>query len=370
MCLTLNDILCGVAMMLSTFIQCGTFRTNLTNCAFLLVVVIISQLSMLYNLLSICIYRFVFTVCIDRLRIGWKTKMSVIQIVVILTFCCLYCCIPFIIWAKEDLDISGCNLLSLFGENSRNVYAYFGCGLLLPLAVLNIFYCVTSSVVRRNIVNKNKIPVHKRCERCKTVLTTRTSYSFKTGDRRDEIEIQEILDSNSDKRVCIKCITASSDQSISKRVVSLNHLRPNLRGCESKSGRQVEHVVESMLNENITCLKTHGRDALDKSKDTAIKESGINRRANKDIQRQCLILIGVILMGINITTWPAVIISVIEAVMPSWIFPRFVTQGTMWLIFNNSLFNPWIYTVQSAEFRDALKEMFKQICKARHPNSK
>ena len=279
-CLTLNDILCGVAMMLSTFLQQAAFRTNPTNCAIVLVILITSQLSMLYNVLSICIYRFVFTMC-DRLRIGWKTKMSVFQVSAVLTLCSLYCTIPFVIWRKKDLVISECNPLSFFGENSRNVYVYFCSGLLLPLMLLNVLYCVTFAVVRRNIDNRNKIPVHKRCNRCRSVLTNGIRHSLK-DKIREKNEIQEILDSNLDTGLCIKCIAANCKQSPEAHAVTFKHSRHNL--CDYKDEGRQDHTSIATFDEKNTYSKTNRRVALNKLIKPNIKADGIKRRANKDVQ--------------------------------------------------------------------------------------
>ena len=153
-CLTLNDILCGIAMMFATFIQSDVLHQDRTLCIFLMFLCQISQMCMLLNVLSICVYRFTLIACADKFRFGWKVWMSVVQISVTFVFSCVYCTIPFLAWSRKELVRVGCDMVNVFGENLNKAYVFVCSGLLLPLLLLNLLYLVTILLLRQ--VNKNK----------------------------------------------------------------------------------------------------------------------------------------------------------------------------------------------------------------------
>ena len=95
--LTTNDIFVSFTLFLWSFIKSVSFNENTVGCAFLAVIVLVSQMAFLFNVLSISIYRLMFLVCTDRFRFGWKPKTTVIQMTSTYTLCILYVIIPIIV---------------------------------------------------------------------------------------------------------------------------------------------------------------------------------------------------------------------------------------------------------------------------------
>ena len=84
--------------------------------------------------------------------------------------------------------------------------------------------------------------------------------------------------------------------------------------------------------------------------------SELSRNYKSSYQRQSLCLIGLILLLIDVSIIPAIIVRSIP--VPISITVRFAFGL---LMFNNSLVNPWVYALQSKDFRTALKDNIRKI---------
>ena len=155
--LTTNDIFVSFTLFLWSFIKSDSFNKNIVGCAFLAVIVLVSQMAFLFNILSICVYRLMFLVCTDRFRFGWKPKTTVIQITSIYTLCLLYVIIPIAVWGNRDISIDNCSSEKLFELNGKQkAHMFIGTGLFLPLIVLNILYGVTFHLLRGHLRRKRR----------------------------------------------------------------------------------------------------------------------------------------------------------------------------------------------------------------------
>ena len=357
-CLTLNDILCGITMMFATFIQSDALNQSRTLCIFLLFLVQISQMSMMLNVLSICIYRLILIVCADKLRFGWKIWMSVVQIAVTFVFSCVYCSISFLAWARRKFARNGCDVVNVFGDNMNKAYFFVFGGLLLPLLMLNIMYVVTILLLRRMKKRNSSKCLRKLCSR--KFMTDSSRSSRKSTNNKGAgydgsmVERQDQQANNATRDTDI-CEWASPIQVTNQNLKSFKHssmetakLQPQVRKTDENLGDL------NASNDDIA-------EAIFMKQETHNKNTKSKKQLRNNDHRQCLVLIGVILAGINITTWPAVIISGIEGLSPTPVFPRAVTQVLFWLVFNNSLINPWLYTAQSSEFRAAVRRFWEYL---------
>ena len=90
-CLNINDIFVGLAMFLLSFISNDVFN-NVNMCTILWVCVILCQLSFMYNVFGICLYRYLFISHTGRFRFAWKSTMTVIQLCVCFVIAIIYSC--------------------------------------------------------------------------------------------------------------------------------------------------------------------------------------------------------------------------------------------------------------------------------------
>ena len=395
-CLNINDILVGISLLLLSFINAEVFNKSLKGCALLMVVVVIPQLTLPYNVLSICVYRFTFLIFSDKRRFGWKTKMTVFQIVGIHLFSAVYTIVPFIIWTTDDHIISNCSPVNVFGPNRGKAFGFIGAGILLPLIVLNILYCVTFQILRRHMMKRLRILRHtenvtKTLHQSDVVSTSGEAVEC----HRTSVQLYRPYPGTSDILSSKLCHTKS------------RHVRfaGNLRGCESDCNYDNETDVDNRKdirktvykeirqlqikgNENNACLterngkynqtlenieKLRSRDstpsvACNNLLKTDLKlKCGSSRKLNcpikrsivyqrNDYQRQSLVLIGIILLLIDVTTFPSVFVRIIPgnaSVMVNYIFAL--------LTMNNSLFNPWVYALHCNDFRAALRDNIRKV---------
>ena len=159
--LTLNDIYVSLTLFLWSFVKSDSFNKNVIGCAFLAVIVLVSQMAFLFNVLSICVYRLMFLVCTDRYRFGWKPKTTVIQVTSIYSMCFLYVVIPIAVWGNRNITIENCLSESLFEPTGRRkAHIFIGTGLFLPLIVLNVLYGVTFHILRGHLRRRQRSGHH------------------------------------------------------------------------------------------------------------------------------------------------------------------------------------------------------------------
>ena len=85
-------------------------------------------------------------------------------------------------------------------------------------------------------------------------------------------------------------------------------------------------------------------------------------RKTSDSQKQSINLIGVILLVLNLTVLLPASIK-LAAVLGSFNISSTETELLFIFMMNNALLNPWIYTLQSTDFRLAVKDNWLRICK-------
>ena len=179
--LTINDLFVSLSLFLWSFINDENFDKSLIGCALLMTFVLVSQMALLFNVLSICIYRLMFLVCTDRFRFGWKPKTTVIQVAAIYTFCLMYIIIPLVIWGKRDIHIEECSAESLFETGKQPVFIFIGTGLFLPLVVLNVLYGFTFHLLRRHLRKRHRSGHSYR----KSKISSKSSSGLQHSNRAD-----------------------------------------------------------------------------------------------------------------------------------------------------------------------------------------
>ena len=331
-CLCLNDILCGIAMMLISFIDADLFKYNLIGCSVLMTFALSSQLSMLYNIFVICLYRFIFVSCFDRLRFGWRAKMSIYQITGAFTASTTYTALPFMVWSNNNHYITGCSGPSVFQNNEWKAFAFIACGFVLPLIIVNILYCVTFVKLRQHL--RKRIYFMRRQANYRICSVNEENIVKKQDKQLTKVKNLDI--SRSRENCVFDMNQINSTQKVAKESC-----------CERFSTNSVPGVMQQ---EKVLLELPPDEMELNEHKNVSDKY----KHTHRGTQLQCLTLIGLILLLINITTWPAVISSVVEATT-SFKLPLNLKRLVYWLIFNNALINPWLYSLQSSEFRASLK---------------
>ena len=395
-CLNINDLFVGAAMFLLSYVNNELFNNNRNGCYVLMAVVIISQLALLYNLLSICVYRFMFLVCTDRFRFGWKTKLTIFQIIFVYLFCTVYTIIPITLWPRQTQVILKCAAQPAFGNNTGKVFIFISAGLFIPLIILNILYCVTFYKLRRNLRQrlllsygtvKSKL-LHSRglfIQRRKRHWNVRISelkcYPEKSlilqrnFSRQQSKIVQVRRDNKTDQPIeetqPFKIDEHGGQQSFTGFQV------PELFPCgnNSDSGkpvdgqRNISQITSTKCSKQGVVVETSNEiDQPDSNLRkhplktcNSTKACVVFTKSKASNQRQILTLIGVILLLINITVLLPAVIKLLTIVIPSWKIPEIAGHFLNVIIMNNALINHWVYAIQSKEFRAALKDIKSKV---------
>ena len=78
-CLNINDIFSGLLMLLISYLR-YTLKNKPTLCSILWSIMLINEMTFLYNVLGVCLYRLLFLRHSGQCRFGWKTKTTIVQV--------------------------------------------------------------------------------------------------------------------------------------------------------------------------------------------------------------------------------------------------------------------------------------------------
>ena len=365
--LTFNDLFASVALFILSFINYDIFSKNIYGCFFLIVLILVSQMGLLFTVLSVCVYRFMFLVCSDRYRFGWTTKMTVIQIVGVYSFCTMYQVTALALWGNLNLD--KCTAVTVFGDGKQKAFVFIGAGLILPLIFVNVLYCVTFHLLRRHMSKRayfEQVTAYSRNLGAHDLKKSENEKMDIEEDCVDEIQITHnygnpcsdlshesfpLEQFNEDSKPAGTNILKSQlhhKDSFEKKRSHFNTKLVNIPENEHMAGYTVAAEDNRYINQNLRGCSVNWLG-------TAAKRS--NQPAQSpanDLQKQSLCLIGLILLLIDLTTLPTVVYLITEKAFPPESLPRTVKVFFCVLVLNNSLLNPWVYAIQCQDFRSAL----------------
>ena len=408
--LNINDIFVGLTMIMLSFINNEVFN-NLNACTVLWVCVMASQLSFMYNVLGICVYRFLFILHAGRHRFAWKSNMTGIQLFTCFVIAILYSSGAFFILAKPGDTLAGCAIDDLLGKNIQIVGIYLSIGLLAPLlctdALYLILFCKIRGVSKRqssqysnsrnkligkcdqlryenqNTLFDENIPTQSDCHCQSRATSDINSINAEEWTSRGE--------KNRSKWTKLKMHTCKKDefQNVSKDCnydkIGQNHkaicfkgskckCTESKYGCKYAGSSESKHTTRHETNHPIiekevawNHLGTPEANQRNvKLADGLIMRTYFNRvnifygGRSRDNQKQSIHLIGVILVVLNLTVFLPTCIK-LAAVLVPFNLSSMETELLFILMMNNALLNPWVYTLQSTDFRRAVKDNWLKI---------
>ena len=325
--------------------------------------------------------------------------MSYAQIVVIYMFCAIYWTIAFTVWSSPEPNITVCDANSVFGNGESKLYLFGVFGVFLPLLLVNVLYTVTFSILKYRLSIWAAVFRHRgKPRRDETRLVRK--YTARLRSKPSEHP-------GTDVAACRRNLTANpaaNSKSITACKISERTLQEedclippigqatkekedgtivSIRGCQT-SDRQTTVSVESpeknRRNHNYGRLQTsfiENQKLQNKTDEPEICDKPVDKHSMECVfsyayqhagpgrHRESLILIGLILALINITTWPILIISTKDSISSDEESRDAIYLGLC--IFSlNSLFNLCVYAMQSKEFRAALFENVRRLCCKQH----
>ena len=407
--LNINDIFVGLTMIMLSFINNEVFN-NLSACTVLWVCVIASQLSFMYNVLGICVYRFLFILHAGRHRFAWKSNMTGIQLFTCFVIAIVYSSGAFIL-AKPGDTLAGCAIDDLLGKNIKVVGIYLSIGLLAPLICTDALYLILFCKIRgvskrqssqysdsrnkpidkcdqlryenRNALFDENIPTQSDCQ-CQSRATSDIN-SINTEEWTSRREKNRSKWTSLKMHICNK----NEFQNVSKACycdkIGHNHkaicfkgamcrCTESKYGCKYASSSESKNAKRHETNHRIIEKEVDGNDLNapranqrnGKLTDGLIKRTYVNRvnivygGRSRDNQKQSIHLIGVILIVLNLTVFLPTCIK-LAAVLVPFNLSSMETELLFMLMMNNALLNPWVYTLQSTDFRRAVKDNWLKI---------
>ena len=331
----------------------------------------------------------------DRLRFAWNTKMTLLQMIGIYLFSIMYSVIPFVVWVEGNERFSDCSHISTLGKNSKKIFAFLGVGLFLPTFILNILYFATlcklrkqwrkrmrflrqkdsfvkekSSAKMSDVFHINQQRRNQRGEKIKFCDSPKLRTQgilildpLRSLDHCDSLDISPTIDDTKPSEVNVssslicQCETNDINETLSGLPDAITSFEPTDLNTAAHPGVVPPSAKATALPkfEN-TNFRINPDPYSTRREDTPKRPSQLNRGYKSDYQRQSLCLIGLILLLIDVSIFPAIIVRSIPVSISLTV--RFTLTL---LVFNNSLVNPWIYALQSKDFRRALKDNIVKI---------
>ena len=138
--LVLSDLLCSIIMIpRAIFVQLNIPQKTYEMCAILNFTVVTTQIISFYQVLSLCIHRYMVIRKVhlqsgnDKYRYGIES--CVIWIVVI-----LLCVPPYYFWGRHGDVLVGCSFIHLFKPSDRPPWVYILVSLCIPWILTNAVY--------------------------------------------------------------------------------------------------------------------------------------------------------------------------------------------------------------------------------------
>ena len=305
LCLNIHDLFTGTLILLLSFLR-STLSDEL--CSILRLVITINELTFLCNILGICIYRLLFLIKSGRFRYGWTAKTTLIQITLSLVICTIYSGVPHILGWKANRNLVECSITELFGTNLQKYGLYMGVGFGLPLIGTDILYAILLFKLQKIFKRRQEY-----LEETDTDVSPASIYIWKKNVRSQR---NAILNQTPKAHSAVKLI-----QNDSIRLEPFKDIPVGTR----------KHKTKRVL--------VYGGEG-------------------RDNQKRCIYLIGTILLLLNLSVTLPVGVHLIAIFETSVQLSKVLFQLMILIPMNNSLFNPWMYALQSQAFRQALKENF------------
>ena len=391
-CVNISDILMGIASFVWSFIESDIFSKNIYACSFMVVTILSSWISLMYNIMCACVHRIILKFGGDKMRFGWRTKMTLYQVTGVFIFSVLYMMVPFVLWLPTEQQMTSCEPEQLFGQNLEKAYVFIGIGALTPLLPANISYgCLT--YLKQTNAKQMSQPVHMiKCE----LRATPSMIDFEPSDDDETQIVPDVmtLSYDNEEEEIVALGVPQNNISDPLRYLNLENGVMNVRGQSNLETslfpnkdtyegerytfsqlpdiqKQVER--ESLNQKDKRLAKTSHRKGAEYSTCMARHGSPGTARRNRDIsnetqrmvdaQNQIIGLIGIVLLLENFIILPNVLILFFIKFIPQT--PNQVIEYILGITATTNAFvHPWIYAYQSKEFREALTSIITGLIHA------
>lgn len=384
-CLSFNDILAGLSSFMVAFIDFPAFSQSLPLCCGTLAFFISSQAATLYNILIICVRRLktINNTNNQQIRISQKSVAIITTTVCGVSF--IFCLLPFLIWSQKDASYikAGCSMETAFGENLKNAMKILFATFLVPLLCTNAIYCVVLFILRHkwkktqpaisvqvmqtvasgssnSSDQEKKSSKQTSSENSNCYSNLQSVSNLPSVDRGTSTESGPLKNSKYSKTILLHPpLVRQFTSSVKANMISFGS-----GNKDASSNRAVFDTLHNNKNHKASSKTFMERRKTDsetlKSSSTTGQEHTIIRSTMR-IQK-AYTLLGIVLVLLNVFTWPGVVVLMMEANVSSWSLTRPVKFPLFTTVSWNAVVNPILYTIQIKEFRMALFDMVRSYC--------
>lgn len=340
LCLASNDTLAGLANFFISFIDVPFIGDSLVNCASVIAFMLITQSASLFNIFGISVHRFLILKGYNRSGFIWRPYYTIICTVTAWTLSTLLCMTPILLYHKPAsyANIKYCAMEHIFGADKRKGMLSMVVGpFMIPLVFINIIYVVlvckfrtSANRIRPRVatMNTSSVPTIK-------MNLSEESTSASPGNHKPNGP--ELYDNST-----------PSGHKKPKPIIN-NYLQvPNIRiPSAKKSVTKTQHSMKRKMQASTSRCPE--------------QQSSWTQSAATKRQRRAFTLLGIILLFLNIFSWPLVVSLILKYTVTTFVFNRNVVLMLFGALCLNSAVNPLLYTARIPEFRTSLLEIILSI---------
>lgn len=358
-CLAFNDMLAGIANFAISWIDLPHIKKELAICSIVVVFLYSSQSASLYNIFGICIHRFVVLKRADRNVNVWKHKHTLLCTSAAWVLSIFLCSLPVALYNKPDeyRRFKLCSLKPIFGKDiDKGMFIMIG-SFIVPLIFTNIMYIIL--FVMLNTVFKSVQPVSTQTQTDTGSSNTDNAFFNRGLPSTSTVVSNKSLSSEKSQvqepRVQTERMSARSSLflKVPKRqnTIKLLSVKNLTEQAPSTRSQQVTIYSPQQLESKRSAYQTPTVQTLQYTPPMILR------------QRRAFALLGVILLFLNIFSWPAITALLLTSMVHTISLDRNTLLPLFTTICFNSVVNPILYTATITEFRSALLDMLNYISK-------
>lgn len=406
-CLAFNDFLAGVANFIISFVDHPYFKDSNINCTVAVVFLFASQSASLYNIFGISIHRFVVLKKSNIYSNVWRHRHTLLSTAIAWTVSLVLCILPVLLFSNATAykEANYCSVQTLFGANVKSAMIILMGSFILPLLFTNILYIVLFCALRlvwqtvKPIETNTNSEVGSLCsmtalfngtEVCNLSGNTERIANISNQSHLSEqvfVQSEKLRSLNETEPSTLHDLantTKAKNAVVGSKSLNASTLKPKIplqakqRGLFLEVPKRQDTVqlinvkplcqpsTSTSIEASASGIGTKSYNGSPVSSTGSIKtlaKQQIHIPHNVLRQRKAYTLLGIILLFLNILTWPGIVALVLTSMINTISLGRETLLPLFTTICVNSAVNPVLYTATITEFRSVLCEILLTIYK-------
>lgn len=345
------DLLVGLTTLLA-FVASMKIDMNLYECLFSMSLCLASQTATSLNVLRFCVTRFV---SIRKTSVAQEPSALVVvaQSLAIWVASSAIVLVPLVLWSEKQPTLQRCQWSYLFESNEATVDLYMFNVLTIPTVTTTVLYGILTIKLRkvRNFVHPTSTEaVAPSKDSHNSGSDTKTTLVLRKTTIQDAPSASGKLSDGNDAKDSYQGCNADVDQDIDKHNKPVQLPLKPLETISGKISTNANQITSKTTSNKLTAPNIGTKPVVTANRMT---------RMNK-----VLATIGVLLVLINISNLPFIVILALIAINPAAKVPALIGLLAMLSLMLNSACNPIIYAVRLKPLRHAFLNMYRNCCNA------